>query len=638
MLRRPDKQKYSPGKSLTWIAATVLAVFACVGTFASPALAQFGAAQDLAANTAQAAGINQQQDLVTIIGRLINIAIGFVGILLTVILIYAGFEYMTAGGDGEKVKKAVTRIRNAIIGLLIVASSFAIVNWILGMLSGAVMGGGIFGGGQTSTGGFGQWGNSGCLGQGGIVYHYPEPGQKDVARNTALAITFSDAVDPGSFIKDYSVTPSSTQLNTDMVKIHPANNSKDDLLSDKARVMVSKDGKTVIIKPNDPLGNSTTPVNYEVVLDGGIKTASGTAMCGGFKNGYTWTFQVSTKIDNTPPQVMNYFPSSGTWARNVVMQVNFNEPMMPISVSGFYKKGASSNFQNLTASMSQGNVSEILEGEWRISNGYKTAEFVTNDECGTNSCLLKMYCLPASSTVSALVRAATVSTNPPQAAEMGAFGFDGAVDMAGNSMDGNRDGKADGPSPGPDDVGFTFNTSEEIRIKSPVIESTDPAVKSAGVEGNVPLDKNVDVTWQKDSVLLMHTLDSNNVMMRAKGPKETDANTWFWYTKAMQLNTKGEEAKFGDEIERSKMTIYHRPFLPSDQPKNNNVWPTLNIYAPVLKHGIMDVYQNCFNPASSDLGNTGNLKEGTPNICNDVSTSKTCWQSDAWKPEPEKGP
>ena len=616
------------------------ALFATVGLAAKPALAQLAEAQNVAGNVSAAAGVGQQQDLVTIIGRLINVALGLVGIILVVILIYAGYEYMTAGGDGEKVKKAVVRIRNAIIGLIIIATSFAIVNWILGMLAGAVSGTGLFGGGgQTVGGGFGQWGNSGCLGQGGIVYHYPEPGQKDLPRNTAIAITFAEAVDPASFIKGWSESaPSSTQLNSDMVKIHPLNNSKDDLQPDKARVMVSQNGKIVVIKPNDPLGNSLQPVTYEVVLDGGIKNASGTAMCGDFKSGYTWTFQVSTKIDNTPPQVMNYFPPSARWARNVVVQVNFNEPMLPISVSGFYKKGAPSNFQNLLASKSDGQTAEVIDGEWRISNGYKTAEFVTTDECGTNSCLIKMYCLPASSTIAALVKAATVSTNPPQAAEMGAFGFNGAVDMAGNSLDGNRDGIAQGPSPNPDDVGFTFNTSDEIRISAPVIGDTDPKVQPGGVEGNVPLDKNVDVTWQKDSILLMYTLDNNNIKLRAKGPKETDPNTWFWFTKAMQLNPNGVEAGFGEDIERTKMTVYHRPFMPSDPPQQGDIWKSLNIYAPVLKHGIMDVYQNCFNPASSDLGNTGSVKEGTTNLCNETPTDKDCWKSSAWQPGPETGP
>ncbi len=638
MQRQPERELKKRGRFFKWTAIATLWFLALFVTSiaATPVWAQTGleTAQDISVNVAEAAGVNAQTDLVTIIGRIINIALGFVGVILLVILIYAGYEYMTAGGDGEKVKKAVTRIRNAIIGLIIIAASFAITNWILSMLAGAVTGTGLFGGGATTQGGFGQWGNSGCLGQSGIVYHYPEPGQKDVPRNTAIAITFSEAVDKASFINGWSEsTPTVTDLNADMVKIHPLNNPKDNLAPNKARVMVSANGKIVVIKPNEPLGNAQQPVYYEIALDGGIKNASGTAMCGDFKSGYSWSFQVSTKIDNTPPQVLNYFPTPGIWARNVVTQINFSEPMLPISVSGFYKEGAPSNFQNLLAQSDDGKTVKIVDGEWRVSNGYRTAEFATTDECGTNSCLMKMYCFPASTTMAMTVRAAQVTDNPPQAAEAGPFGFDGAVDMAGNSLDGDRNSTAVGPDQ--DNVKFGFKTSEEIRISSPVIGATDPEVNPGKVRGEVALDKNVDVTWQKDSLLLMSSLDNASVQMRAKGPKESDPNTWSWYTKAIQLNAKDEEASFGEELSRTKMTIYHRPFLPSDMPKNNDVWGSLNIYAPVLRHKIMDVYQNCFNPASSDLQNTGSVKEGTPNLCNEAQKSVDCWKSDAWLPKPE---
>ena len=54
--------------------------------------------------------------------------------------------WMTSAGDPEKVKKAQTTIRNAIIGLVIIASSFAIVNFVLNALSGATQpGGGVSG-------------------------------------------------------------------------------------------------------------------------------------------------------------------------------------------------------------------------------------------------------------------------------------------------------------------------------------------------------------------------------------------------------------------------------------------------------------------------------------------------------------
>jgi len=75
-----------------------------------------------------------QADLPDVVGRLINVALGFIGILLLVYIIYAGFLWMTAGGDEGKVKKATDMIRNAIIGLLIIVAAFAISNFVLGSL------------------------------------------------------------------------------------------------------------------------------------------------------------------------------------------------------------------------------------------------------------------------------------------------------------------------------------------------------------------------------------------------------------------------------------------------------------------------------------------------------------------------
>lgn len=55
------------------------------------------------------------------------------GVLLLVYLIFAGFLWMTSSGD-EGVKKAKSMIQNAIIGLIIIVSAFAISNFVLGSL------------------------------------------------------------------------------------------------------------------------------------------------------------------------------------------------------------------------------------------------------------------------------------------------------------------------------------------------------------------------------------------------------------------------------------------------------------------------------------------------------------------------
>lgn len=69
--------------------------------------------------------------LPVIIGNIINVALGFLGIVLLFYLLYGGFTWMTAGGDSKKVDTAKQMITNAIIGLIIIVASFAISNFVL---------------------------------------------------------------------------------------------------------------------------------------------------------------------------------------------------------------------------------------------------------------------------------------------------------------------------------------------------------------------------------------------------------------------------------------------------------------------------------------------------------------------------
>lgn len=74
------------------------------------------------------------QNIYTIAGNIINVILGFLGIVLLGYMIYAGFLWMTSGGETEKAKEARTMIANAIIGLIIIVAAFAISNFVLGSL------------------------------------------------------------------------------------------------------------------------------------------------------------------------------------------------------------------------------------------------------------------------------------------------------------------------------------------------------------------------------------------------------------------------------------------------------------------------------------------------------------------------
>lgn len=101
---------------------------------------------------AEAAGFTSQGDLTLIVARLIRTAIGFLGIVAVVFVLYGGFLYMTAGGADDKVKRAKKVFTSAIIGLVIVFSAFAIVQFVLSRLVSG-LGGGISSGGSGSGSG-----------------------------------------------------------------------------------------------------------------------------------------------------------------------------------------------------------------------------------------------------------------------------------------------------------------------------------------------------------------------------------------------------------------------------------------------------------------------------------------------------
>lgn len=115
-------------------------------------------AQDLIDQTAfeafaEEAGFSGTTDIRVIVARLIRTAISFAGLVLVVYIMYGGFLWMTAGGEAEKIKKARGTIINAIIGIVIVFSSWAITTFIISSLVGAVTGGGAAGGGGEPPGG-----------------------------------------------------------------------------------------------------------------------------------------------------------------------------------------------------------------------------------------------------------------------------------------------------------------------------------------------------------------------------------------------------------------------------------------------------------------------------------------------------
>lgn len=66
-----------------------------------------------------------------VLGSIIAALLGFLGVIFLVLIIYAGFLWMTAGGNTDQVKKARSLLINSAIGLLITVSAYAIAGFVL---------------------------------------------------------------------------------------------------------------------------------------------------------------------------------------------------------------------------------------------------------------------------------------------------------------------------------------------------------------------------------------------------------------------------------------------------------------------------------------------------------------------------
>lgn len=611
-----------------WIAVVgvVAVVFLVLAPVASAQAPQTLGAADVQ-TVAQAAGVDGATDLFAIIGNIINIFFSVLGVLLLLYFLYAGYLWMTAGGDQEQVQKAQTTIKNAVIGLVIIVSSFAVSRFILDWLAGD--GQGFGGGGVTQNaggirGGSGFPGAAGALGAGLIEYHIPERDAREVPRNASIIMVFKQPIDPASAIVDYTEQTSTTAhtLNTQAIKIFQTGQEQGTTMRGQdVEVYFSSDKQSMIVRPKQLLGNSVRNTDYTVILtagDRGLRLLSengrGPSIFSAGEGylrsteGYSWRFEVSTIEDNTPPKIVSVIPvENGQYAPNVVVQMNFDKALNPLSADGILRDGA--GFQNVevAASPIQGQGASRPDGQFSLVNRLRTIEFVTNMSCGVNTCGRQVYCLPFSSNIAVRIKAATLSQVPPQARLMpGPSPFDGVVDYTGNSFDGNGDGRAAGP--GDDDYAWRFQTTDRPNLDAPRITAVRPGVRANNVAVDVPVQSDFD------SALQASTISSDTVRLRTNEPEEL-RDTFWWMVGVTPLRQDGGPAQAGDRAMRSRIDVGHRPYSPVQETPEGTLNPQ---YAPFVQSEVQNIYQNCFNPASS-LTCSGNR-----NCCDDRSSSAAC--------------
>lgn len=73
-------------------------------------------------------------DVAGLIGKVINSIVVFLGVIFMVLAIWSGATWMFAGGDTEKVHAARETLSAAIIGVIISASAYVIMNFVFNEL------------------------------------------------------------------------------------------------------------------------------------------------------------------------------------------------------------------------------------------------------------------------------------------------------------------------------------------------------------------------------------------------------------------------------------------------------------------------------------------------------------------------
>lgn len=74
------------------------------------------------------------------ISSIISIFLSFLGVIFLILMIYAGFNWMTAAGDEERITKSKETIRAAVIGLVIVLAAYALSVFVISQIWGATNG------------------------------------------------------------------------------------------------------------------------------------------------------------------------------------------------------------------------------------------------------------------------------------------------------------------------------------------------------------------------------------------------------------------------------------------------------------------------------------------------------------------
>ncbi|MFH1790339.1 MAG: pilin [bacterium] len=656
------------------IIITMLAVFFCFAVFLIIVGIDFANAQMQTATTgtiSQGVEVIEEPlglpstDIRLIVARIIRAALGLLGIVTVSIITYGGFLWMTAGGNEEQIGRAKKVLINAVIGLAIILSAFAIVSFIISSLIAATTG--VSPGPQSKGSTVERFSGSGALGR-IIRDHYPMRNQTKVPRNTKIVVTFSRPVQPSSFIEDttgdgifgncvqnmtswvndcdrikaVTTTVSGTQIKLLQNNIINIKNTKTGESIEAAAILASTSTinnitgvYTIVIRPltdtslssGGYLGSEKEEVGYTVRLGSSIllddpgnpnQSIFDSKIVG--NDYYEWNFTCDTSLDMSPPYVKSVYPKAGQQAfKNSVIQIDFNEAMDPIGIQGGFTFMAGSSFYTLLGNniFLNSKNSSMPIGSFTLSNGYRTLEFVSTQECGKNACGKNIYCLPVCdqqgancSTITEkgetveidsyellLKTATTINTTTWES-----IPFSGIMDICGNALDGNANQKLEVPdntknkgpfsiSRDPDNYNWAFTIKDSIDLSAPYLYKIVPGVNADLVPKSQEISMDFSKRLRAGSI---YNIDIEEVQI---GTSIT--NIPIWHVPRLEFRTSTAYTP----NEYSYVKVDHGDFL------------ALSDYYPVVTSDVEDVNFNCFYPGMGPNKQSTAVNKSSAGIC-----------------------
>ncbi|MFA6522434.1 MAG: IPT/TIG domain-containing protein [Patescibacteria group bacterium] len=271
-----------------FIVFSILATLSGAGVFGvTPAFAQV---TDSLTTVGETTGLGVEDPKV-IVGKLIRTALGFLGILATLIVLYGGYRYMTAGGDAEKATTAKKILINGGIGLTIILLSYAITSFVITAILGATGAGDGAGGGGSGGGGNGGLGGGSAA---SFTVTSIRPSGELSIRNVQVVATFSRKVG---------------DVDSSAITLVDASGAA-------VAGTVTASGNAITFKPTQPCPAPNedyfcfaADTLFTVTVSDALKSSTGTRIsCGASCTG---TFTTGSIVDTESPFAELTFPDNG---------------------------------------------------------------------------------------------------------------------------------------------------------------------------------------------------------------------------------------------------------------------------------------------------------------------------------------